>query len=123
LAAAFLLLLLVSLPVLAAGAPGEPWDDAGDTAVPAWAPISMAAHAGLTEPVLTPALLVPAALALPEYLSSRFGEKRPAGKESGLLLSALVLFIVTTALFAVPSCVFRQAAAISAAQDTRRYQP
>ena len=42
---------------------------------------------------------------------------------AGRLLSPLLLCILTTALFAVPSCVFRQTAAEYAAQDTRRYKP
>jgi hypothetical protein len=42
---------------------------------------------------------------------------------AGRLLSPLLLCILTTALIAVPSCVFRQTAAINAAQDTRRYKP
>jgi len=107
LGAALMLLLLLSLPVLAASAAIDPGDYAGEPDIVGSAPGSTAAHGGLIAPALMSALLLLAAILIPEYLSSHFGEKRPAGEVRGLLLPGLFLFNLTTAPQMVPSCVFR----------------
>ena len=117
LGAAFLLLLLVSLPVLAASALVDLDTEAGQPEVLLRLPASTAAHAGLGVPAAALGLLVLMPTLIPEFLSSHFGEKRPDAGGNGLLSVRLILLLLTTALFPVPSYLFR------AAPEKWRYQP
>ena len=72
-----------------------------------------------SRPVPAPSLL--ASILIPENPGSRVGRKMPARDLKGLLLPALHPLILTTALFAVPSCISRQGLVGNASPDERRY--